>query len=228
MASIVKRGKKYYVVYLYTNEYNERKQKWECFTTRDEAEKRKSEVEYKKDIGCFIIPKCSTLEELLQEYVNLYGKNSWALSTYSSNTRLIQNYILPHIGSLKLNELTPRIIERYYQTLLRTEAVSKKLYGWREVKTGELVSVHTVRDIHKLLRNCFGQAVKWELMEKKAAQSSVTVNLQSVQRIFQCCQLIIRQFRTSSFLSNCVCGVIFPERRPLAEKVPSHGSGRLP
>lgn len=166
MASIVKRGKKYYVVYLYTNEYHERKQKWECFKTRDEAEKRKSEIEYKKDIGSFIIPKCGTLEELLQEYVNLYGKNAWALSTYSSNTRLIQNYILPHIGSFKLDELTPRTIERYYQTLLRTEAVTKKLYGWKEVNTGELVSVHTVRDIHKLLRNCFGQAVKWELMEK--------------------------------------------------------------
>ena len=54
MASIVKRGKKYYVVYLYTNEYHERKQKWECFKTRDEAEKRKSEIEYKT-----ILPLCT-------------------------------------------------------------------------------------------------------------------------------------------------------------------------
>ena len=30
----------------------------------------------------------------------------------------------------------------------------------------ELVSASTIRDINKLLRNCFEQAVKWELMEK--------------------------------------------------------------
>lgn len=30
----------------------------------------------------------------------------------------------------------------------------------------EFVGTSTVRDVHKLLRNCFGQAVKWELLEK--------------------------------------------------------------
>ena len=30
----------------------------------------------------------------------------------------------------------------------------------------EFVSSSTVRDVNKLLRNCFEQAVKWELMEK--------------------------------------------------------------
>ena len=30
----------------------------------------------------------------------------------------------------------------------------------------EYVSTSTIRDIHKLLRSCFQQAIKWELMEK--------------------------------------------------------------
>lgn len=31
------------------------------------------------------------------------------------------------------------------------------------------MSTSTVRDVHKLLRNCFNQAVKWELMERNPA-----------------------------------------------------------
>ena len=117
--------------------------------------------QYKKDIGSFIIPQCRTLEDLLREYVALYGKNTWALSTYESNIRLIDNYILPYLGGVKLQDLTPRVMEKYYQTMLKTEAVPRKRFGWNEEKNSELISVHTVQDIHKLLRNCFGQAVKW-------------------------------------------------------------------
>ena len=48
--------------------------------------------------GTFIVPQCTCLKELLTEYVNLYGKDKWALSTYSRNCSLIENYINPLIG----------------------------------------------------------------------------------------------------------------------------------
>ena len=182
MATIVKRGKTYYVVYLYTNEKKKKKQKWESYKTMEEAKKRRLEIEYKKDIGSFIIPQCRTLEELLQEYVNLYGKNTWALSTYESNIRLMDNYIIPSLGGVKLQDLTPRVMEKYYQTLLKTEAVPRKRFGWKEERNSEMVSVHTVRDIHKLLRNCFGQAVKWELMEKNPCINATIPKVQHAKR----------------------------------------------
>ena len=100
MASIVKRSKRYCVVYLYMNENNEKKQKWESFATLEEAKKRKAEVEYKKEMGDFVIPQCTTVDDLLTEYIALYGKNTWALSTYQSNTRLIDNYVRPFIGGV--------------------------------------------------------------------------------------------------------------------------------
>ena len=34
----------------------------------------------------------------------------------------------------------------------------------------EYVTTGTIREIHKLLRNCFEQAIKWELMEKNPCQ----------------------------------------------------------
>ena len=49
-----------------------------------------------------IVPHCKTVKELLEEYVNLYGKEAWALSTYSSNVSMINNYIIPIIGGDEL------------------------------------------------------------------------------------------------------------------------------
>ena len=46
MATIIKRGKKYSVVYNYVNDKGETKQKWESFESEKAAKKRKAEVEY--------------------------------------------------------------------------------------------------------------------------------------------------------------------------------------
>ena len=45
MASIRKRRNKFNVVYYYTNDQGERKQKWEPFDTEEEAKTRKAEIE---------------------------------------------------------------------------------------------------------------------------------------------------------------------------------------
>lgn len=53
----------------------------------------------------------------------LYGKSIWSLSVYSGNTGLINNYISPIIGSMKLKDVTARVLEKYYMQLLKTPAV---------------------------------------------------------------------------------------------------------
>lgn len=54
MASIVQKKNRYYVVYLYDSEDGRRKQKWESFKTKEEAKRRKAEMETleKKDVLC--------------------------------------------------------------------------------------------------------------------------------------------------------------------------------
>lgn len=163
MASIRERNGKFNVIYSYTDPDGKRKQKWETYATKAEAKKRKKEIEYKEEMGSMVIPQCKTMKELLEEYVALYGKDNWALSTYDGNVSLINNYILPIIGDVKLAEINTRYIEKYYQRLLKTPAVINPMIGKR---MNEYVSTSTIRDIHKLLRSCFQQAIKWELMEK--------------------------------------------------------------
>ena len=132
------------------------------FSALPDAKARQKEIEYKESVGTFVAPQCKTLNDLLSEYIALYGKSKWAFSTYQSNVARIDNYIRPVIGSMKLQDITTRVIEGYYQKLLKYEAVDPK-FGTRK---NEYVSTSTIRDIHKTLRSAFEQAIKWELMEK--------------------------------------------------------------
>ncbi len=161
MASIVKRNGKFCVVHLYTDAQGKRKQKWETYKTQVEAKTRQKEIEYKEQIGTFVIPQCGTMDDLLREYGALYGKNTWAMSTYSANVGIINHYISPYLGNMKLKDITPRVLEKYYQQLLKMKPVDNPITG---KPRGETVGTGTVREIHKILRNCFGQAVKWELL----------------------------------------------------------------
>lgn len=75
---------------------------------------------------------------------------------------LMYNYIIPLIGDVKLDELTPRLMDKFYQSLLK---VKTKVVQNKKPKN-EYLTVHTVREIHKFLRSAFNQAVKWELMTR--------------------------------------------------------------
>ena len=145
MATIVKRRDRFCVVYMYNDSKGKRKQKWETYKTQAEAKVRLKEIEYKEQLGTFVVPQCKTMDDLLREYVSLYGKSTWALSTYSSNRGLINNYISPFIGSMKLKDVTPRVLEKYYAQLLKTKPVINPVTGKPK---GEFVGTSTIRDVH--------------------------------------------------------------------------------
>ena len=165
MASIISRNNRYCVVYSYVDEQGNRKQKWQTFKTLPEAKARKTEIEYNQQLGAFTIPNCTTVSELLTEYVSLYGKAKWSISAYTSNMSLIRHYIEPLLGSVKLKEITARTLEKYYQTLLKTPAVPK-MTDRKNKKSSSLVTPTTIHKVHNLLRSAFNQAEKWDLIEK--------------------------------------------------------------
>ena len=126
MASIIKRNNNFCVVYSYKDANGTPKQKWETFTDLSNAKNRKKEVEYKESVGTFVVPQCKTLNDLLPEYVALYGKSKWALSTYQANTALIANYIAPLIGSMKLQDISTRVISGCSNMRLLTLCVGSR------------------------------------------------------------------------------------------------------
>ena len=162
MASIIKRKKNYSVVYNYTDENGETKQKWETWPTFKEAQKRKAEVENQQHTGTFIAPRNQTVREFMHDFVTLYGEQRWGVSMYDSQTGLINNYVNPILGDMEVQSITTRVADQYIQTLKKTPAVSTRT---RSAQT-TYVTDKTIEKIVKLLRCAFGQAVKWEIIGK--------------------------------------------------------------
>ena len=74
MASIQKRGKKYAVVYTYTDSADVKRQKWETYGTKKEAAARKAQVENEMNNGTFIPPSSVTVRDFLADFVELYRR----------------------------------------------------------------------------------------------------------------------------------------------------------
>ena len=56
-------------------------------------------------MGSFVVRKCKTLDELITEYVALYGKENWALSTYEGNIFMKRKYQMNYMKSLGLLQM---------------------------------------------------------------------------------------------------------------------------
>ena len=84
------------------------------------------------------------------------------MSTYESHKALITNYISPIIGDMKLDDINTRVMDQYFQSLQKVKSVTSRYVHAKN----EYLSVHIIREVFKLLRNAFNQAVKWEMMSR--------------------------------------------------------------
>ena len=167
MASIG--GSVYSVVYRYEDELGQSKQKWQKCASYKDAQKVKAEIEHGLLTGTFVAPTQQTVAEFLEDFVKLYGEKRWGVSMYMSSCALIRNYIFPIIGRLKVQDITPRTVDQYIQTLRKTPAVSTKTH---KAATKYLTDTN-VEKIIKLLRCAFKQAVRWELIAKNPFDNAV-------------------------------------------------------
>ena len=160
MASIIKRGKSYCVVYDYVNSDGQRKQKWETFPSKKEASVRKSEVELAQKKGTFLPPSAETVAEFMDEFVRLYGELKWSPSMYDSSTGIIRNYINPLIGDLPMQSVTVKTVDIFIHDLHRTHSAAEKYHAVKQ----DYISDSQVEKVFKLARCAFNQAVRWNVI----------------------------------------------------------------
>lgn len=163
MASIVTRKNSFAVVYM-TTVNGVHKQKWETYHTLPEAVRRKEQLERyhnlrkSKKIG----GEVETVAQLMSVYLRLHGVPRWSPSTYRSNCGLIQHYILPCMGDMRLSELSPRTVAALYSRMLEEPRISSPYHK----QSGQRLSPTTLRSIHKVLHSAFEQAVLWEYVDR--------------------------------------------------------------
>lgn len=192
MATIISRSKKSVVVYSYVDNEKKRKQKWDSFLSRAEAFQRKKFVEYYQSVhGSVIVPDEQnltqtalniedtgsnnvTFSEYLKEYVDVYGRANWSVTTFRNKTSLIRNYIDPIIGDKKIDQISTRMLSKYYVDLLNVkEAAGNK------PSSNKLLTPANIKKIHDLIRSALKQAIAWDILPK----------IQRIQRQWQLYQL---------------------------------------
>ena len=90
-----------------------------------------------------------SLGQYLQEWL-AHVRGRVRVSTYRGYESLIRLYALPALGELRLSELSPLHVQRLYSSLLVPE---------RRLSAG------TVLNLHLVLTQALGQAVRWGIVE---------------------------------------------------------------
>ena len=170
MAYITKRGSSYSVRYTYQDEHGKSCDKWESFSTKEEAVKRQKQIEHELATGNFLIPSTVTVAEFLMDWLpRQCSKHKWAPKTYQSNLALIQNLIIPYIGEMQMQKLRPYHIEALYDTLSKTpcgQYVGGKRRDLSPKQQKRTLSGTTLHEVHQLLHNSFLLAVEWGILIK--------------------------------------------------------------
>ena len=74
--------------------------------------------------------------------------------------------------------LNTRVMDQFYRSLQKVKSV---VVNHVQPKN-DYLTAHTIREIHKILRNAFNQAVKWELIPKNPAVNATLPKEEHVPR----------------------------------------------
>ena len=163
MATVRKRKDKYVVIYDYINEKGVRKQKWETCESKAEASRRAKEIEYEKLHASFVTPNNQTVAEFLAMWAPIQAQQRWQYKTYMSNMQMIEQHIIPMIGKIEVQKLSPLHIETMFAKLKTKKVSGSKAYNKMDSEIPCLSST-TQRHIYVLLHSAMDKAVEWKII----------------------------------------------------------------
>ena len=111
--------------------------------TKSEAIQKLHEEEYKIHFQKQVDPTSTTFLDWLRLWLETYMKNTLKQSTYVSYRGYIENHIAPAFPTLKLKDLTTKLLQDFYNYKQSTEGLSPK----------------TISNLHRCLHKAMKQAV---------------------------------------------------------------------
>jgi integrase len=149
---IAEKGNRYYAV-IYEGvdrKTGKGRHRWHAAgSTRREAERVLADLVKRQHDGEYRPPERITLGEYLERW--LPTKRDLAPSTYSSYGRNIRLHVLPYVGSIPLQRLTPEDLDSLYSELLA---------NGRQNKGGGPLAPKTVRHVHVTIHAALNDALR--------------------------------------------------------------------
>ena len=111
------------------------------------AQEELNSMLHSQDLGTLIEPTKVTLGEYLDEWLRTAATPRVRARTLDGYKYLVEKYIKPDSGDIRLHKVRPLNIQKLYTSLL-----------------AKGLSPTTVRHVHRVLRASLNQAVKWRLL----------------------------------------------------------------
>lgn len=103
-----------------------------------------------------------TVSDYLEQWLVDYAESNVTTKTRQRYAQLIRNNIVPILGDVVLDELTPMQVQSFYSHLLR-EGRTDGCGG---------LAPQTVMHIHRMLRKALAQAERWEIIARNPADKA--------------------------------------------------------
>lgn len=129
-----------------------RRQKWHSgFRTKREASEALTEILGQLNTGQYVAPSKLTVGRFLEAEWLPAVRTRLRPLTYESYASNVRNHVVPRLGSVPLQQLTPPMLNSMYAEL------------------GSTLAARTIRYIHAILRRAFADAVKWNRLPRNPA-----------------------------------------------------------
>ncbi len=159
--TIATKGNRYYpVIDLGKHpETGKRRRKWhEGYDRKRDAQQALNDILSQKQSGDYVAPHRTTLSEFLTKWLETRSE-SVAETTHANYRHQIESYVIPHLGSRKLQDLSALELSDFYAVLLKS--------GRTRAPGG--LSATSVGNVHRVVSKAMGDAVKWNLLTRNPA-----------------------------------------------------------
>lgn len=147
---------RYYVNFDFGKDPDSGKQikKTVTYTKLKDARAALRKHEAQRDEGQIVLPRDLTLAQWLKQWMDSVVKLSRAVTTVYAYEHMLQGYIIPLLGDIPLQKLTPLQLQDYYATLMREKGLSS----------------NTARKHHDFLNAALKMAVRQGILNHNPAQ----------------------------------------------------------
>ena len=173
-----KQGTRYYVVVdVGIKENGKRDQRWHSgFRTLRDARKARAEIIGRLERGTYVSPSKLTLRTFVEDEWLPSIKGRLRPSTFTSYAGNLRKHVLPELGSHRLQQITPSMLNKLYADL------------------GDSLSAATVRYIHSITRRALADAEKWDRLVRNPADRATAPKLVKPKQIQTWTADELRQF----------------------------------